>query len=95
MDLLEVGSVRNATTGKSEVHEARQTQRGTNPMNYIRLTECGSLRRIWVNLDHITALEVNEIGGATTTVALTSKSGYDVIESAEHILRAIEDLGDR
>jgi hypothetical protein len=55
-------------------------------MKYIKLTECMSRRAIWVNVAHITALEVHEIGIGATTVALTSKSGYDVVESADDIL---------
>jgi uncharacterized protein YlzI (FlbEa/FlbD family) len=59
-------------------------------MNYIKLTEVETGRNVWVNLDHIMAIEQN---GDGAIIALSSKSGYEVQESVEVILRAIEIWG--
>jgi uncharacterized protein YlzI (FlbEa/FlbD family) len=55
-------------------------------MNYIRLTEVETGRTVWVNAAHITAVELDN---GFTTIALTSKTGYDVAESADNVLAMI------
>jgi hypothetical protein len=58
-------------------------------MKFICLTECETDRFIWINIEHITALESEAHG---TTVALSSKTGYEVQEDCDAILDLISSL---
>jgi hypothetical protein len=49
----------------------------------ICVTERGSDKRVWINPKHIAAIEPEEWG---TTIALGSKTGYQVLETADDIM---------